>query len=133
MKKIFTVVVIGCITLFNSAFAIAPTFDRDFKRHLVTDPSGKNETVYNPSTFRISANSTLRDNVFNVFSPTNNNSVLWNVVRIVMIGVLVLYFAWIGIDFMMHPNDPAKNKQARMGFLYLLFGAFLVYGVTWIL
>jgi hypothetical protein len=31
-----------------------------------------------------------------------------------MIGVLVLYFAWIGIDFMMHPNDPARNKQARM-------------------
>lgn len=133
MKKIFAVVVIACITLFNSAFAIAPTFDRDFKNQLITDPSGKNETVYNPSTFKISANSTLRDNVFNVFSPTNNNSVLWNVIRIVMIWVLVLYFAWIGIDFMMNPNDPAKNKQARMWFLYLLFGAFLVYGVTWIL
>ncbi len=114
MKKIFVAVVIASITLFNSAFAIAPTFDRDFKNQLITDPSGKNETVYNPSTFRVSANSTLRDNVFNLFSPTNNNSVLWNVIRIVMIGVLVLYFAWIGIDFMMHPNDPAKNKQARM-------------------
>lgn len=133
MKKIFAVAVVACITLFNSAFAIAPTFDRDFKNQLITDPSWKNETVYNPNTFKISANSTLRDNIFNVFSPTNNNSVLWNVIRIVMIGILVLYFAWTGIDFMMNPNDEAKNKQARRSFMYLLFGAFLVYGVTWIL
>jgi hypothetical protein len=54
-------------------------------------------------------------------------------IRIVMIGVLVVYFAWTGLDFMMNPNDAGKNKQARMSFLYLLFGAFLVYGVTWIL
>lgn len=133
MKKIFSIVIISFVVLFNSAFAIAPTFDNDFKKQLITDPSGNNETVYNPNSFKVSANSSLRDNVFNLFSPTNNNSVLWNLIRIVMIWVLVLYFAWTGIDFMMNPNDEWKNKQARRSFMYLLFGAFLIYGVTWIL
>jgi hypothetical protein len=50
-----------------------------------------------------------------------------------MIGVLVLYFAWTGIDFLLNPNDEAKQKAGKRAFIYLLFGAFLIYGVTWIL
>ncbi|MEI7477834.1 MAG: hypothetical protein WCJ81_04990 [bacterium] len=50
-----------------------------------------------------------------------------------MIGVLVLYFARTGIDFLMNSNDEAKLKNAKRSFIYLLFGTFLIYGVTWIL
>jgi hypothetical protein len=104
MKKIilgFAAILIG---ITNIAFAVPPVFDT-FKKQLVTDPSGENSTVYNPNTFRVSANSSFRENVFNLFSPTNNGSVLWSFVRIVMIGILVLFFAWAGIDFLLNPND----------------------------
>jgi hypothetical protein len=50
-----------------------------------------------------------------------------------MIGVLVLYFAWTGIDFLLNPNNEEKQKAGKRAFMYLLFGAFLIYGVTWIL
>lgn len=132
MKKIIlsilTVVFVAC----NTAFAIPPNFNQ-VKNWLTTDPNGKQETVYNPNTFQVSANSTLKENVYNLFSPWNNNSVIWNFIRILTIGVLVLYFAWTGIDFLLNPNDEGKSKAARRSFMYLLMGAFLVYWVTWIL
>ncbi len=120
----------------NVTFAVtssAPTFDRDFKSQLLKDTNGNNETVFNPSSFKISASNTLQQNIYNLFSPTNNNSVIWQVIRIVMVGVLVLYFAWTWVDFLLNPNDEGKLKSTRRSFVYLLFGAFLVYGVTWIL
>ena len=114
------------------AFAVPPTFEQ-IKNGLLTDPSGKNEVVFNPIGLKVSANNSLKDNIYYLFSPTNNNSVLWNIIKIVTIGVLVLYFAWTGIDFVLNPNDEWKLKNARRSFYYLLFGAFLVYWVTWIL
>lgn len=141
MKKIILSLLVlfmstSSLLLSGSAFAAttnAPSFTRDFKNQLLTDPNGWNETVFNPNTFRISSSNSLQTNIYNLFSPTNNNSVIWQVIRIVMVGVLVLYFAWSGIDFLMHPNDEGKLKATRRSFLYLLFGTFLVYGVTWIL
>ncbi len=133
MKKILLGLTAILLGISNVAFALPPTRDTDFKKPLITDSNGKNETLYNPNTFRVSANSSFRDNVYNLFSPNNDNSVIWGFLRVVMIWVLVLYFAWTGIDFMFHPNDEAKSKAARKSFMYMLFGAFLVYGVTWIL
>ena len=141
MKKIILSLLVlfmsmSSLLLSGSAFAVttnAPSFTRDFKNQLLTDTNGWNETVFNPNTFRISSSNSLQTNIYNLFSPTNNNSVIWQVIRIVMVGVLVLYFAWSGIDFLMNPNDEGKLKATRRSFLYLLFGTFLVYGVTWIL
>lgn len=132
MKKFLLGIVTSVLVVWNIAFAVPPNFGQ-LKTNLLTDPSGKNETVFNPNSFKVSANSSLKDNIYNLFSPTNNNSVIWNIIRIVTIGVLVLYFAWTGIDFLLNPNDEGKLKASRRSFMYLLFGAFLVYGVTWIL
>ncbi len=139
MKKIIlgVVAIYSMMMLYTStAFAVttnAPSFWRDFKNQLLTDSNGNNETVFNPNTFRISANNSLQQNITNLFAPTNENSVIWQVIRIAMVGVLVLYFAWTGIDFILNPNDEGKLKSARRSFMYMLFGTFLVYGVTWIL
>lgn len=139
MKKFIlgVVAVYSMMMLYTStAFAVttnAPSFWRDFKNQLLTDNNGNNETVFNPNTFRISANNSLQQNITNLFAPTNENSVIWQVIRIAMVGVLVLYFAWSGIDFILNPNDEGKLKAARRSFMYMLFGTFLVYGVTWIL
>lgn len=139
MKKFIlgVVAVYSMMLLYTStAFAVttnAPSFWRDFKNQLLTDNNGNNETVFNPNTFRISANNSLQQNITNLFAPTNENSVIWQVIRIAMVGVLVLYFAWSGIDFILNPNDEGKLKAARRSFMYMLFGTFLVYGVTWIL
>jgi uncharacterized protein (UPF0333 family) len=139
MKKL----ILGVVALYSmmmlytsTAFAVttnAPSFSKDFKNQLLTDNNGNNETVFNPNTFRISANNSLQQNITNLFAPTNENSVIWQVIRIAMVGVLVLYFAWSGVDFILNPNDEGKLKSARRSFMYMLFGTFLVYGVTWIL
>jgi hypothetical protein len=113
--------------------ANAPTFDNNFKKHMLTDPNGTNETVYNPTTFKVSANSSLKQNIYNLFSPTNNSSVIWVTIRIVMVGVLVLYFVWTGINFILDANDEGKLKATKRSFIYMLLGAFLIYTVTWVL
>jgi hypothetical protein len=136
MKKIVMLLMFISLGIANTSLAVtsnAPQFDRDFSQQLTQDPNNTNETVFNPNVFKISKTNSLQQNIYNLFSPTNDNSVLWNMIRIIMIGVLVLYFAWTGIDFLMNPNDEGKQKSAKRSFIYLLFGAFLVYGVTRIL
>ena len=136
MKKIIIIVALTILWIGNISFATtssAPQFDRDFAQQLTQDPNGNNETVFNPNVFKVSKNYSLQQNVYNLFSPTNNNSVIWNIIRIIMVGVLVLYFALTGIEFLLEPNDEGKLKAARRSFVYLLFGTFLIYGVTWIL
>ncbi|MBP6086201.1 hypothetical protein KA478_03280 [Patescibacteria group bacterium] len=85
MKKILLGLTAILIGMSNVAFALPPTRDTDFKKPLITDSNGKNETLYNPNTFRVSANSSFRDNVYNLFSPNNDNSVIWGFLRVVMI------------------------------------------------
>ncbi len=133
IKKIISIVLISMVFSYNAAFWLALDFTRDFRNELLTDPTGGNETVYSPGSFNISADRTLSENIRLAFYPSNDSSVLLRVIRVIMIWVLVVYFAWTGIDFMLNPNDEGKNKAARRSFMYLLFGAFLVWWVTWIL
>lgn len=114
------------------AFAIPPTFTTTFKNPAITN-NGDNDTFIAPNSLWIDANRTLWENIYAMFSPSNNSSILWNMIRTIMVWILVLYFAWTGIDFIMNPNDEWKNKQARRSFYYMLFGAFLIYWVTSIL
>jgi len=115
-----------------SVFA-APSFDSNLSSQLQGGLFGGGETVYSPNSFGIDPNSSLEQNIYNMFSPDNNNSAIRNALKTVMIGVMVLYIARVGIDMMQNPNDEAKQKQARMSLIYIIFGAFLIRGAAWIL
>jgi hypothetical protein len=48
-------------------------------------------------------------------------------------AVLVLYIVYAGIQFVLHADDEGKIKQAQSSFLYIMIGAALFFGATWIL
>ena len=50
-----------------------------------------------------------------------------------MTGVLILYIARAGIDMLTKANDESAQKKARKSFLYMVLGAFLIWGAVWIL
>lgn len=139
IKKYLVAVILGIglslqmVGVTHAVITNAPTFDNDFKKHLLTDPSGKGEKVYDPATFAVSANNTLKQNIYNLVSPGNDSSKLRVAMRIIMIGVLVLHFAWSGIMLILNADDEGKRKAATRSFYYMVFGAFLIYGVTRIL
>lgn len=86
--SISAVVALCIISFPQVSFAVsnAPVFGNDFGKHLTTDSSTtKKDSVFNPSTLKISANNSLQQNIYNLFSPTNNSSVLWNIIKIITI------------------------------------------------
>lgn len=133
LKKFFLTIAAAWFLFLNVSFAVPPTFDQQIAKPLTTDNSGSGETLIKPNVFGIDANKPLKENIYNLFSPLNNNSIIWRVVRTIMTGVLVLYIAWAGIDMMQKANDEKWQATARRSFLYMIFGAFLVWWVTWIL
>lgn len=132
-RKIFLGSIIATIFLVNIAGAVPPTFDQQIAKPLTTDTSGNGETVISPNAFGIDANKPLKENVYNLFSPLNNNSVIRRAIRTIMTGVLILYLVWAGVEMMQKSTDENGQKKVRRSFLYILFGAFLVWGSTWIL
>lgn len=112
--------------------AVPPTFDQQISKPLTTDISGNQETVFSPSTFGINADKSLKENIYTLFSPSNNNSVIRNALKTVMVGILVLFLARAGIDMMQKATDEKGQQKARKSFLYIIVGAFFIWGVTWV-
>ncbi len=133
IKKIFLWCVAACLLALNVAQAVPPTFDQQIGKPLTTDNSGNDETVISPNAFGIDPNKTFKENIYNLFSPLNDNSVIRRTLRTIMVGVLVLYIAWAGIDMMQHAADETRQKRVRRSFLYIWVGAFMIRWATWIL
>ncbi len=124
-------------------FAAAPSFDKNFADYLVDetpDQYGRVETVF---TICIDRNLTLKDNIKNLFYPgqlihdsTCSNSPwgqIRDVIRVIWFAILFLFLVMTWVDFMMWAKEPDKIKKAWMSLVYIGYGAFLVFGVTWIL
>lgn len=106
--------------------ADAPLYETHFQNKLTSD-----EGVYDAKKeFRISADKSIRENIEILFSPYNNQSMLWDFIKQIIIGVTILFVARAGIDFLTNPNKPDKLKSARMSLLYILVGWFLIYAAV---
>lgn len=133
VKKIILGLVATCLTIFAAgSTSAAPSFNQDVANPLTVGIVA-NENMISPMTLGINPNMPLRWNIYNLFSPANDNAILWRMLRTVMIGVLILYLAWAGIEMMQRAGDEKGLQKARKSLLYILFGCFLVWGVTWIL
>lgn len=77
----------------------APSFNQDIANPLTLGIVA-NENMISPMTLGINPNMPLRWNIYNLFSPSNDNAILWRMLRTVMVGVLILYLAWTGIEMM---------------------------------
>lgn len=130
-KKLLLLILAFCNIGF--LFAVPPTFNNQIEKPLTTDTNGQQETVYTANTFGISANNSLKQNLYTLFSPLNNNSLIWNMIRTIMTGVLIIYIIRAGIEILTKATDEAAQKKARRSFLYMILGAFLIWGAVWIL
>jgi len=81
----------------------------------------------------IDNNSSLEENIQNMFHPYYTSGKIWQVLRIAWVGILILFMIWAWYLFIVWAWDEWKIKKARMNFLYIIYWAFLFFGATWIL
>lgn len=125
-------------------YAAAPSFNDNFANYLTDatpDRYGRVETVFN---ICIDRNISLMANVTNLFYPSqiaptswcsagSQWGQLWILIRALGFVVLFIFLVVTWINFIMHAKDPDGAKKAFSSLLYILYGAFLIFWVTWIL
>ncbi len=146
-KKIvlaISVFMVAGVTFGWPSFAAAPSFNANFANYLTNatpDQYGRVETVFN---ICIDRNISLMDNIKNLFypnaitptSPCAGGS-QWGQLRTLMRSIwfiiLFVFLVVTGINFIMSAKEPDGAKKAFTSLMYILYGAFLIFGVTWIL
>lgn len=87
------------------------------------------DSTYN---FNIDRDKSLRDNVRELFVPTDWWQI-WTAIRVIWVGVFFLFLIWSGIQFLLWASDETKVKEAQKSLLYIWYWIVLFFGVTWIL
>lgn len=136
---VLTLLVVG----WGVSYAAAPSFQDNFADYLTDetpDRYGRVETVFN---ICIDRNLTLMQNIRNLFYPNSvavSPECWWDqwwqlrvLVRAMAFIVLFIFLVVAGINLIMNAKEPDGAKKALTSLIYILYGAFLVFGVTWIL
>lgn len=125
-------------------YAVAPSFNNNFANYLTDatpDQYGRVETVFN---ICVDRNISLMANVRNIFYPNPNAlswwcgagsqwGQLWILVRDISFIILFLFLVMTGVNFIMKAKEADGPKKAFTSLMYIGYGAFLIFGVTWIL
>jgi hypothetical protein len=146
MKRIsgLFISIIALIGFWGITNAEVPSFDESFSNYLTQqdtiDPNHGNETVFD---LCIDRNMSLMANIRNLFYPNFINpeskcgSSRWglirDVLRILTFAAIFVFIVVSGIKLLMNGNDEAKVKSAMQSLIYIVYGAFLVLGSTWLL
>lgn len=127
------------------SYAAAPSFNDNFANYLTDatpDKYGRVETVFN---LGVDRNLSLMDNIKRLFYPStvsftdaNWNLVaawgnLWTLIRSLWFIILFVFLTVTWINFIMNAKESDGPKKAFSSLIYILYGAFLVFWVTWIL
>lgn len=125
-------------------YAVAPSFNDNFANYLTDatpDRYGRVETVFS---ICIDRNIPLMDNVKNLFYPSqiaptswcsagSQGGQLWILIRALGFIILFIFLVITWVNFIMSAKEPDGAKKAFSSLIYILYGAFLVFWVTWIL
>ena len=124
-------------------FAAAPSFNDNFANYLTDDTPdkyGRVETVFN---ICIDRELSLMENVRNLFYPNkvavsskcggSNGGQLFGLVKALGAVILFVFLVMVGVNFILKAKEPDGIKKAFSSLIYILYGAFLIFGVTWIL
>ncbi len=126
------------------ASAAAPSFNDNFANYLTDatpDKYGRVETVFS---LCIDRDLSLMENIRNIFYPNSSTPTswcsawsqwgqLWVLIRAVWFIILFVFLVLTWINFILKAKEPDWVKKAFSSLIYILYGAFLVFGVTWIL
>jgi len=125
-------------------YAAVPSFNNDFAKYLTDatpDKYGRVETVFS---ICIDRDISLMDNVKNLFYPSqiaptswcsagSQGGQLWILIRALGFIVLFVFLVVTWINFIMNAKDADWSKKAFSSLMYIGYGAFLIFWVTWIL
>jgi hypothetical protein len=128
----------------GATFAAVPSFDQDFAKYLTSstpDSQGRVETVFS---LCIDKDLSLMENVKNLFYPSTSASLtspcggqpggqLWGVVQTLGIVIIFVFLVLAGVKFIMEAKSGDGPKKAASSLFYIAYGAFLIFGVIWIL
>ena len=126
------------------SYAAAPSFNNNFANYLTDatpDQYGRVETVFS---LCIDRNISLMANVRNLFYPSQIAATswcstwsqwgqLWILIRALGFVILFIFLVVTWVSFIMNAKEPDGAKKAFSSLIYILYGAFLVFWVTWIL
>lgn len=125
--------------------ATAPSFDDNFANYLTDktpDQYGRVETVFSFSNC-IDRNQSIMENVRNLFYPSTYKSnsqcslttggLLWDMLRVITFALIFVFIVVAGMKFIMNGTSWDEAKKWAMSLVYIAYGAFLVFGVIWIL
>lgn len=123
--------------------AVAPSFNTNFADYLTDatpDRYGRVETVFN---ICIDRELSLMENIKNLFYPNKVTTSTWcwstaggqlrDVIRALGFIILFVFLVITWVNFIMQAKEPDGAKKAFSSLIYILYGAFLIFGVTWIL
>ncbi len=143
---IITLIAFAFLFLFaetNAAVGVPPSYEDNFSRYLteeLPDSEWRIETVY---TLWIDSSKSLKDNIRCLFYPNSfrvpwcNSASAWgqirDVVRYVWFAILVIYLVIVWIRLILNWRDPEKVKTSLKSLVFILYGSFLFFWVTWIL
>lgn len=125
--------------------AAAPSFNDNFANYLTDatpDKYGRVETVFD---LGIDRNISLMDNVKRLFYPStaaitdaNGNTIeAWGNLRIFIRSlsfiILFVFLVMTGVNFILNAKEPDGAKKAFSSLIFIIYGALLVFWVTWLL
>lgn len=146
IKKALLVLVLLVISG-GITFAAVPSFNDSFGNYLTDDTPdryGRVETVFD---IGIDRELSLMDNIKRLFYPSSTTITdaewnivvvppggsLWTLIRSLGFIILFIFLVVAWINFIMSAKESDASKKAFSSLIYILYGAFLVFWVTWIL
>lgn len=119
------------------AFANPPSFKKDYVEHLMGEKENgnKTETLWDLSIIGINKNSSLKENIKNIFYPdvSGQGWKLRDILKTLWLIVFVLMIVMQGIKYVMNADAENKVKEFHNNFIYIFLGALLFFWATWIL
>lgn len=139
MKK-FILYILAIFWLWFSLFvnfsnAAGANIVNDARFKSMTDKLISNNVIYNPNTLKIDPTTSITDNIYQIFYPSTaiGGWVLYTYIRNIGIWILVLFLILNGMYMVWYADTEKELEKARMNFLYIWFGAFLIFAAVWLL
>ena len=130
MKKLKNLLLASLILLSSVVWVCfaAPSFD--------TDIWDKVDIWYSKSfDWIVSSDQSLAENIYAIFFPsvTWNWGVLFDKLKLIAIGLAILFIIRGGAMFLLYADDENEIKKAKLNIMYIGYGAFLIFWAAWIL
>lgn len=141
LKKAILTFILAMVSWWIASAAV-PSFNDNFADYLTDstpDRYGRVETVFD---LGIDRNLSLMENIQRLFYPSSTvvdgqviqaGGNLWALIRTLWFVVLFIFLVMTWVNFILHAKEPDGAKKAFSSLIYILYGAFLIFGVTWIL